>query len=103
MDSSVQIESASFGIESIIITLIFLALCFFTVKSLISKLEPVDDVVKAEDEFLYKTSYDSDPIVGQYKFKEVNISSKGVNNIRYLPIVMVVVMFLLINWLYLFL
>lgn len=86
MDSAVQTESVSFGIGNIVITLIFLALCFFTVKSLINKLEAVVEVVKAEDEF-----------------EEIDYRPRGVDNIRYLPIVMVVSMFLLINWLYFFL
>ena len=103
MDSAVQPENIYFGIGNILMTLIFLALCFIIVKSFINKLEPVVEEIEAEDEFSYESSRDNNFNMGNIDFEKIGYRPRRVDSIRYLPIVMVVFIFLLVNWLYFFL
>lgn len=91
LDSS---DTMDIGVKGFV-ALAFLIICFFIVKSLFSKLEPIE---------LYShDSYDKIDLNAEDKdFCEDIISESRTKSIEYSPIVIVILIFILMNWVNLF-
>lgn len=93
-------ETAFAGVSSIIVPFIFLVLCLLVVKTLINQLEPYNEV----KEIFESNGYDdvNHAFEDLYNCEDISYKSRIIDRIRYLPVVIVVFMFVLINWLYFF-
>ena len=101
MESSTSIESTSFGPANLI-GLTFLVLCFFMVKSMLNRLPA------RESDYDYRNSYydmiaQESYIEDQYCNKDfANYVSSRFETIQYFPLVTLVFIFILVNWIFFF-
>ncbi len=101
MESSASIESTSFGTTNLI-GILFLVFCFFMVKSMLNKLPA------RENDYDYKNSYydtkDQESYMeDQYYNKEFeDYVSSRFERIQYFPLVTLVFIFILVNWIFFF-
>lgn len=103
MEPAMVSETASIGIGSIILPFIFLVFCFLMVKILLGKLEPVNKEKEVENNFLFDSPVDIESAIEDlYNYEDVSPKDRRFGK-KYLPVVIVIFIFVLINWLYFFL
>lgn len=102
LDPGVERGSLFVEFGSIVVIIIFLALCFTIVKSLIGRLSPL--VKDGEEEKIEVSNFpnDTSPIDAYHNYEEVNFRIRTMENTRFVPVIIIVFIFLLINWLYFF-
>ncbi|NLY45090.1 MAG: CPBP family intramembrane metalloprotease [Tissierella sp.] len=103
MEPAMVSETASIGIGSIILPFIFLVCCFLMVKILLGKLEPVNKEKEVENNFLFDSPVDIESAIEDlYNYEDASPKDRRLGK-KYLPVVIVIFIFVLINWLYFFL
>ena len=91
------------GIANIIVPFIFLVLCFLIVKTLLGQLESVETVSQVEGDFTLDSSLDLDFNDEElYNYEDISYRPRG-SRIKYLPVVILILIFVIINGLYFFL
>lgn len=104
MEPDIISETASVGIGSIIVPFIFLAFCFVVVKNLIKKLEPANQEHQIGENFKFNSYADIDSTMEDlHNYEDISSRSRITDKIKYLPVVITILVFVLINWLYFFL
>lgn len=98
MESTMVVpDSTSVAIGSIL-PFLFLIFCFMMVKTMINRLEPND---REQDRFSWNTAEDIEfHMDDSYTTSYI---ARGLDHIKYLPVIIVILIFILIHWLYLFL
>ncbi len=91
------------GVSSIIVPFIFLVLCLLLVKTLINQLEPFDQVNEVKESF---ESNIHDKVNHAFEdfgnYEDISFRARVIDRIKYFPVVIVVFIFVLLNWLYFF-
>lgn len=103
METAVQPETISFALIDILMPFIFLALCFIIVRFMLNELEPFDKEME-EERFSYDSYMEDDfPMEDLNDYEDISYSSDRVDVIQYLPVAIIVFIFIYLNWIYIFL
>lgn len=93
---STEVTSAGIGI---IIPFLFLILCFYMVRIMISNLEPIDEVINYQDKFsLDNTSERDFSMEESLDYDKVSYRPNRFERIKYLPVLIITLIFIFINW-----
>lgn len=104
MEPDMVPETAFVGISSVIVPFIFLVLCFLIVKTLMNQLESYDQKeIKGSNFGSNNYGYiDSNTMEDLCNYKDITNRSRRIDRVKYLPVVIVIFIFVLLNWLYYF-